>query len=70
MGTNGAALVGFDNLIDAVYENQLAARLAELQAAWNEQKRRSGESIKTPKTDYAAIVEGLRALAPKSESKA
>jgi uncharacterized protein YjcR len=36
---------------------------AARQAAWKEQQRRSDEWIKTiPKTDYAAIVEGLRAL--------
>jgi uncharacterized protein YjcR len=36
---------------------------AARQAAWKEQQRRSDEWSKTiPKTDYAAIVEGLRAL--------
>ena len=40
-----------------------AARLASVRAAFKEQQRRSDEWIKTiPKTDYAAIVEGLRAL--------
>ena len=40
-----------------------AARLASVRAAIKEQQRRSDEWIETiPKTDYAAIVEGLRAL--------
>ena len=40
-----------------------AARLAPVRAAFKERKRLSDEWIKTiPKTDYAAIVEGLRAL--------
>ena len=40
-----------------------AARLAAVRAAWREKQRLSGEWIKTvPKTDYAAIVECLRAL--------
>ena len=43
-----------------------AARLAAVRAAWREKQRLSDEWIKTvPKTDYAAIVEGLRALAGK-----
>ena len=37
--------------------------MAAVRAAWREKQRLSGEWIKTvPKTDYAAIVEGLRAL--------
>jgi uncharacterized protein YjcR len=37
--------------------------LTARQAAWDEQQRRSDEWIKTvPKTDYDAIVEGLRVL--------
>jgi hypothetical protein len=40
-----------------------AARLAAVRAAFKERQRLSDEWIKTvPKTDYAAIVEGLRAL--------
>ena len=40
-----------------------AARLAAVRAAIKEQKRLSDEWFKTvPNTDYAAIVEGLRAL--------
>ena len=40
-----------------------AARLASVRAAFKERQRLSDEWIKTvPKTDYAAIVEGLRAL--------
>ena len=40
-----------------------AARLAVVRAAFKERQRLSDEWIKTvPKTDYAAIVEGLRAL--------
>ena len=40
-----------------------AARLASVRDAFKDQQRRSDEWIKTiPKTDYAAIVEGLRAL--------
>jgi hypothetical protein len=37
--------------------------IKEKQVAWREKQRLSDEWIKTvPKTDYAAIVEGLRAL--------
>jgi hypothetical protein len=40
-----------------------AARLAAVRAAFKERQRLSDEWIKAvPKTDYAAIVEGLRAL--------
>ena len=40
-----------------------AARLAAVRAAFKERQRLSDEWIKSaPKTDYAAIVEGLRAL--------
>ena len=40
-----------------------AAWLASVRASFKEQQRRSDEWIKTiPKTDYAAIIEGLRAL--------
>jgi hypothetical protein len=40
-----------------------AARLAAVRAAFKERQRLSDEWIKTaPKTDYAAIVEGLRAV--------
>ena len=43
-----------------------AARLAAVRAAWREKQRLSDEWIKTvPKTDYAAICDGLRALAGK-----
>jgi hypothetical protein len=39
------------------------AAFKEKQVAWREKQRLSDEWIKTvPKTDYAAIVEGLRAL--------
>jgi uncharacterized protein YjcR len=44
-----------------------AARLA----AWEEQRRRSDEWMKTiPQTGYAAIVDGLRALKQRKEAAA